>query len=1010
MPPARTPEPGHETLRSGRSPGLGAARARPAARATFPVVGVGASAGGLEAFRQLLSNLPRDPGFALVLVQHLEATRASLLSDALAQATTMKVAQAEQGTRVEPNRVYVIPPGTQLAIEQGELRLSPLEEDERRPHLPIDFFLRSLAAERGRQAIGVILSGTASDGTAGLAAIRAGGGLTFAQDPRSARFGEMPQSAVDAGVVDFCLPLPALGAELARLSRHPYLARGEPVPPTPTGAASLARVIALVRATTGVDFGEHKPATFKRRLARRMAIRKVQEVSSYLDLLRQEPAEVRSLYDDILIRVTSFFRDEGSFDELRAIAFPEIMRHKAPGAPIRAWVVGCATGEEVYSLAISLLEQLGDGPAVHPIRIFGSDLSEQALEQARAGVYPDAAVEAVGKERLDRFFVRTDRGWRVTQAVRELCVFVRHDVARDPPFSRLDLMTCRNVLIYFGQALQRRVLAAAHYCLNQPGYLLLGRSESASGVPRWFAPVSSGGRLFLRRPGQSTFRFAPPAGASSSFARPTSATDEPVPARSDGAMAPQVDAMVLARYVPPGVVVNERLDVIQFRGRTGPYLEPPDGEPQSQLLKMARSGLAAPLRIAIAEARKTSAPVRKERVEVEGCVTGRICDLVVLPMKATDGGERGFVVLFEERPSTAPVPGAARPGRRTTRPDVQAHRALEEELASTKEYVALLVEEHGRGTDALGSANDELVSGNEELQSLNEELETAKEELQATNEELSTVNDELHGRNQDLQAVNADVLNLLDAVEIPILILDEDRRLRRFTRRAETFMGLKPADVGRRVTEVALPLLAPDLEQWITRAMEEAILVEAEVQDRAARWHRLQIRPHRAPDGRVDGAILSLVDIDELRHQVVSAQWARDCARNIVEAVQVPLVVLDAGLHVLSANAAYYRHFREKAAEVEGQGFFEIGAGEWDASELHRAVAGVPGPEGRFQGLEMERDFPGAGRRTTSISGCAVPSPSGETMILLAIEDVTERPPGARHRAGTQVAAVGSGP
>jgi two-component system, chemotaxis family, CheB/CheR fusion protein len=973
-------------------------RRRPSSAIAFPIVGVGASAGGLDAFRRLLAHVPADCGLALVLVQHLEATRASLLSDALAQATAMKVAQAEQGARIEPNRVYVIPPGAQIAIEQGLLKLFPLEEDEHRPHLPIDFFLRSLAAERGRQAIGVVLSGTASDGTAGLAAIRAHGGITFAQDPRSARFAEMPQSAIDAGVVDFCLPLPALGAELTRLARHPYLARGEPAPPTPAGAASLAQVVAFVRATTGVDFGEYKQATFKRRLARRMAVRKVHDVASYLEVLKHDPAEVRSLYDDLLIRVTSFFRDEGSFDELKAIAFPEILKQKAPGAPIRAWVVGCATGEEVYSLAISLIEHLGDGAPAHPVLIFGSDLSEAAIEAARAGLYPDAAVRGLGEERLRRFFVRTERGWRVTEAVRELCVFVRHDVARDPPFSKLDLLSCRNVLIYFGPALQRRVLAAAHYSLNQPGYLLLGRSESASSVPRWFAPASKDGRLFLRKRGPSTYRLAPRAGAFP-FERPPSAAADPVPQRTDAALARHVDDLVLARYGPPGVVVNDRLEVMQFRGRTGPYLELPAGDPQNQLLKLARAGLATPLRIALAQARKTLGPVRKERIAVEGDGSGRTCDLVVLPVKTADGGERAFVVLFEERPPAAPGPRGARRRGRTARFDAAARRALEAELTNTKEYVAVLLEEHGRDNAALASANDELVSGNEELQSLNEELETAKEELQATNEELTTVNDELHGRNQDLQLVNADVLNLLEAIEIPIVMLDEERRVRRFTRRAPTFMGLTPADVGRRITEVALPLQAPDLEQWITRSMEEAILVEAEVKDRSDRWHRLQIRPHRASDGHSDGAILSLVDIDRLRHEVSSARWARDYARSIVEAVQVPLVVLDGGLRVLSANAAYYRLFQEKPAETEGYGFFELGAGEWDAAELHRAVAAVLGSEGRFQTLQLEREFPGAGRRATSVSGCAVPFPGGEPMILLAIEDVTERRHGERRRA-----------
>jgi two-component system CheB/CheR fusion protein len=954
-------------------------------------VGVGASAGGLDAFRQLLAHLPADSGLALVLVQHLEATRASLLSDAIAQVTPMKVAQAEQGVRIEPNRVYVIPPGVQMAIEQGTLKLSRLDEAEHRPHLPIDFFLRSLAAERGRQAIGVILSGTASDGTAGLAAIRAQGGITFAQDPRSARFPGMPQSAVDAGVVDFSLPLPALAVELARLARHPYLARSEPTALAPAGAA-VAQIVALVRATTGVDFGEHKPATFRRRLARRMAVRQAKDVASYLEVLSREPAEVQALYDDLLIKVTSFFREEGSFDELRRVAFPAILKHKAPGAPIRAWVVGCATGEEVYSLAISLIEHLDGCVPAHPVLIFGSDLSEKALEVARSGLYPDAAVRGLGEERLSRHFVRTERGWRVSPAVRELCVFVRHDVARDPPFSKLDLVSCRNVLIYFGQALQRRVLATAHYSLNQPGYLLLGRSESASSVPKWFTPASKDGRLFLRRPGPSAFRLAPRA-AALPFARPLS-LDGPA-ARADGALARSADGAVLAHYGPPGVVVNDRLEVLQFRGRTGPYLEPPAGEPQSQLLRMARAGLAAPLRLALALARRTSAPVKRKGVAIDGAGGGRTCDLVVLPVKAAESDEQAFVVLFEEHPSAAPVPR----GRASRRFDAVTRRALEEELASMKEQVAALLDEHGHGTDALASANDELVSGNEELQSLNEELETAKEELQATNEELSTVNDELHGRNQELLLANADVLSLLDAVEIPILMLDGERRIRRFTRRAAEFMGLTSAEVGRRITDVALPIHVPDLEQWLARAMGQAILVEAEVQDRSDSWYRLQIRPRRAPGGRIDGAILSLVDIQDLKREVATAEWARDYAANIVQAVQVPLVVLGADLRVISANAAYYGLFREAAAETEGRAFFELGAGEWDLPELRRAVAGMLNGDGRFQALEVEREFPGAGRRATSVSGCAFPSPARTTMILLAIEDVTERQEGERRRA-----------
>lgn len=952
------------------------------------IVGVGASAGGLDAFRELLAHVPADSDLAFVLVQHLEATRASLLSDALAQVTGREVTQAEQGMRIASNRVYVIPPGVQMAVEQGALKLSPLEVAEQRPHLPIDFFLRSLASERGGQAIGVVLSGNASDGTAGLAAIRAQGGITFAQEPCSARFSEMPQSAVDAGVVDFCLPVSALGAELARLARHPYLAHGAPAGPT---GAALARILARVRSTTGVDFAEHKPATVRRRIARRMALRGALEGASYLDLLGREPAEILALHDDLLLQFTSFFRDGESFDELRRVALPDIVKHKAPGDPIRAWVVGCATGEEVYSLAIALLESFDGSSSRHPILIFGSDLSAKAIETARAGIYPDGAVHGLGEDRLRRFFVRTERGWRVNAAVRELCVFARHDVARDPPFSRLDLVSCRNVLVHFGRALQRRALASVHYALGEPGYLLLGRSESVH-VPGWFATAAKGGRLLRRRPGASALRPAGRAGAVPIAAAPRA--PEGLPSSAGGAPTRAVDALVLAHYGPPGVAVDERLEVLEFRGRTSPYLEPPAGEPHPQLLRMARAGLATPLRLALAQARKESAPVKRTGIEIDG--TGRTCDVVVLPVPGAAAGAPAFVVLFEEVPrSAALAPATSR--RRAARAGAVARRALEQELVSTREQLTALAEERGEGEDALGAANGELVSANEELQSVNEELETAKEELQATNEELTTVNDELHGRNQELLLVNTDVLNLLDAIEIPIVMLDGDHRVRRFTRRAAETMALRPADVGRRITDLALPVQAPDLESWIARAIEEATLVEAEVQDRAGRWNRLQLRPRRTAGDRIDGAILSLVDIQDLKQELAAAEWARDYATRIVEAVQVPLVVLSGDLRIHSANAAYYGAFGGTAAETAGRGLFEIGGGVWDVPELRRALLAADGH--RFQALEVEREFPGVGLRVTQVSGCAFPSPARTPMILLAIEDVTERRQGERRRA-----------
>ena len=499
----------------------------PSSTAEFPVVGVGASAGGTDAFRQLLAHLPVDSGLAFVLVQHLKASRSRVLCDALARATTMRVVQAVPGIRIEPNRVYVIPAGVQMALEEGLLKVPAHDGDPRHPRTP-----STPSFDPSRRSAARSPSAWSSPDLRPTALQPRGGPGQRGHHLRAgSALGPLPRDGPKRdrrGSRRLLFTLASSRIELGRLARHSYLARRAPVPPTPAGAATQARVVALLRTSTGVDFGEHKPGTFHRRLTRRMAVRQVHDVASYLEVLRSDPAEVRFLYDDLLIKVTSFFRDEGSFNELKAIAFPEILKHKAPGTPIRAWVVGCATGEEVYSLAISFLEHLGESAPAHPVLIFGSDLSETAIQTARAGVYPDTAVNGLGEARLKRFFTRTDRGWRVKQAVRELCVFVSHDVARAPPFSRLDVVSCRNVLIYFGRPLQRRVLAVAHYCLNQPGYLLLGRSESASGAANWFTPVKNGGRLLARKPGPSIYHLAARTAALPSFDSPLAA-DGPVP-------------------------------------------------------------------------------------------------------------------------------------------------------------------------------------------------------------------------------------------------------------------------------------------------------------------------------------------------------------------------------------------------------------------------------------------------------------------------------------------------
>jgi two-component system CheB/CheR fusion protein len=852
------------------------------AQGAFPIVGVGASAGGLEAFSDLLHEIDgHDARMALVLIQHLDPTHTSLLREALAKTTSMPVQQAEDGMRVEPSHVYVIAPNTSLGIHGDRLTLSPRPDDPKVKHLPVDAFFRELAAERGSRAIGIVLSGTASDGTEGLQAIKEANGITFAQEPGSAKFGGMPRSAVDAGVVDYCLPIPELARELVRISQHPYIIEPQSRPSI-HDAATLDKIIALVRTAARADFGEYKSPTFERRLARRMALRRTDTIDAYLHLLQQTPEEVWALFEDTLIHVTSFFRDPEVFEHLKAEVFPGILKSKPEGAPIRVWVPGCATGEEVYSLGIALVEYLGD--SLRPIQIFGSDLSARAIETCRAGLYPETALRDVGDERRRRYFTKVDRGYRIVQSIRELCVFVQHDLARDPPFSKIDLVSCRNVLIYFAEGLQKRVVPTFHYALNQPGYLVLGRAESISGFTQLFQPVDRVNKIFVRTSAPSALRFSHRSELDRADAGPGPRgrkDREEAPTVPQLDLSRRVDRLLLTRYAPPGIVVNEKMEILQFRGHTGAYLEPAPGEPQSNVMQMARDGLPMILRAAVAEAKKTSARVIVAGVEVGEDGARRTCDVVVVPVLGTpDQTDALYMVLFED--PTPPKSPTERQERRrvreTTRDGRRRLPRLENELAATKEYLQTVIAEHGRTNEELGTANEELVSGNEELQSMNEELETAKEELQSINEELTTVNDELQIRNHEVTQVNGDLVNLLTTVDIPILILDSHRRIRRFTPKARHILNVLPTDIGRPFEDIKTNIDAADLDHQIAEVIETMVVKESEVQDREGHWYRLQIRPYKTTDNRIDGAILSLFDIDALKQLVQAAQLANTVA------------------------------------------------------------------------------------------------------------------------------------
>jgi two-component system CheB/CheR fusion protein len=756
----------------------------------FPIVGIGASAGGLEAFRRLLSALPNDTGMAYVLVQHLDQHHESILAELLSEATQMQVSEVKNDTAVEPNQVYVIPSSKDLILAGGMLKLVPRKQTGL-AHMPIDSFLKTLADQQGSRAIGVILSGMGSDGTLGLRAIEAEGGIGFAQEPASAKNADMPRSAIAAGGVDFVLPPEAIARELARLGQHPYLEGGslDSKPSNvPSGAAELpaddqhdlARVIELLRLASGTDFAEYKKTTLRRRIARRMAVIQVETLASYADRLEADSGEASALHDDCLISVTSFFRDPEVFQALAEQVFPALLANQSANAPIRIWVPGCATGEEAYSIAIGLLERAAELSLLPSLQIFATDLSERALTRAREGSYPANIAREVSPERLRRFFAKVGDQYQISKAVREMCVFARHDLTRDPPYSRIDFVSCRNLLIYLEPSLQETVFAVCHYALRPGGFLLVGPAETVAASPVLFATLDEAHRIYSSQPSSGPPRLLSVRRNSS----PAWGAGDRTPHRAPGAseVPREADRMLLARYAPAGVVVDETLAVLEFRGDTDPFLDHGQGKASLNLERLLRRGLLIDLREAIEQARRTDAPVRRKGLQVhyrEGLTS---VSLEVIPIKGRATAERCLLVLFEDET------GGARENAPPTAPalavDDREVTRLGNELFRTTEYVHSLVREHEASLEELHATTEEALSANEELQSLNEELQTAKEEIQSANEELATLNQELHNRNGQLARSNEEIQRgldsanaLIDTVPQPLLILERELRV-----------------------------------------------------------------------------------------------------------------------------------------------------------------------------------------------------------------------------------------
>jgi two-component system CheB/CheR fusion protein len=961
----------------------------------FPVVGVGASAGGLEAFSTLISHLRETTGMAFVLVQHLDPSHQSALEEILSRKTKIPVRQVTDSMPVEPDHVYVIPANTDMTIKDGSLRLSPRTVSGG-PHRPIDNFFRSLAEDCGDRAISVVLSGTASDGTAGSKAVKEVGGLTFAQDEATAKYSSMPASAVAAGCIDFVLPPKKIAEELSRISKLPYVRRTLPPQDEPLGTDSkngMNGLFAMLREAKGVDFSLYKQSTLQRRVKRRMVVNNVEKLPEYVHFVKKHPAELTELYSDFLIPVTDFFRDPAAFQALRHLVFTQIFAN-ARSAPVRIWVPGCSTGEEAYSLAMLFMEFWSDNdkssthPATPPLQVFATDISDDALDRARAASYSESALTGVSPARLKRFFVPLDGRYRIQTAIRELCVFARQNIAKDPPFSSLDLISCRNLLIYLGPDLQKRVIPSLHYALKPSGYLVVGSAESLNSFTDQFAVVDKKHRIYKKRnTGARLITYF--SGVDASLRRPVdSKTANPSP--SGLTLEREVDRILDTRFAPASVVVNSDMEIVRFRGQTSAFLDLPSGQPTFSLAKMAREGLFLDLRTAFRKAKKENTAVRKEGVALPKNGKSRLIDLEVIPIGSQGVGERFYLIVFQEgRRQAEDFHVDRRKSGKLSRKDsalARQNQHLSRELRHLREQLQSIVEENEANSEEFKTANEEVLSANEELQSTNEELETAKEELQSSNEELTTLNEEMQNRNTELGIANNDLLNLLANANITVVMVDNEARIRRFTPPAQELLGLRPDDAGRRIAQIRGAVEVNNLEEIVLETIETVQSREREVRDVQGTWYQLRVRPYKTMDNRIDGAVISFQDITAVKRSLEQMKLYADA---LIQNAKQPTLLLDSDLRVVVANRAFYDSFQVSPQQTENQLIYELGNNQWNIPALRQLLNRITRDDSRVDVFEVRHSFDLLGDRIMLLNARRVEPREGEFLIFLSIDDVT---------------------
>ncbi len=926
----------------------------------FPVIGIGASAGGLEAFELFFRGLPSEIHASFVLIQHLGTEHPSILRDLVERFTRLPVYEATEGMRIEPDHVYVIPVKVYMALEDGILKLT--ERTGVRPNIPmpIDFFFRSLARERGEKAVAILLSGTGTDGTLGLRDVNGAGGVTMAQDPGDARFPGMTESAINSGHVDYVLPAAKMGEQLKLiLDRLLPEAPARPAAPPAQLESVLGRIISLVRLQTHHDFSHYKKSTIVRRIERRMLLHAISDAEGYVRYLEQHREEVLLLFNELLIRVTSFFRDQEAFEILKREILPRLLNGKPDGYTVRIWVPGCSTGEEAYSIAMVFHEYLDDHKIENEVQIFATDIDTVAVDRARTGTYPANISGDVSEDRLRRFFMREDTGYRIKKDIREKIVFAVQDLIKDPPFTRLDLLSCRNVLIYMDTDLQNRILPIFHYSLRAGGVLFLGPSEGIASFTDFFAVMDRKWKIFQAR-----------AAVVARPVLPDALTWTPVQARQKEQAAQKASEVVIAdvirrrllkHFTPPAVVVEEHGNIIFIQGETGRYLQPVEGGPHMNVFDMAREGMRAEVRLAVSSAREQKKGVvyRDLPVKTNGGIQQMTLRVEPLPDPGTEGL---FLMVFEEvRPPVEKEPQKPKAGR--IKADSKLVEHLQEELRLTREHLQATVEELQSSNEELRSANEELQSTNEEVQSTNEELETSREELQSVNEELVTVNAELQSKIDQLSRTEVDMKNLLEGMKVATVFVDNDLRVVRFTEEATKLIKLIPTDVGRPladiVTKIRYDSLFADAESVLKTLQYKEVDVEVDGGD----WYHLRIMPYKNQEQVIQGVVMTFSMANELKAVEKSVESMREFSGAMVEIASDPFVALGEDLKVVAANGAFCELFGVGNDGCRGRAIYEVAERYLDGGELRRLLEGDGPRKGKtVEGVIGYRDDGGVRR------------------------------------------------